>query len=141
MTMTALRRLEALPRAESLRLLSTVSLGRLVFTHLALPAIRPVNHAVAGEQVIIRAYLGTAISTAVRDRSGTVVAYEADLIDPDTHLGWSVIVVGRATRLTDPAEAAPYRKLLRPWVDGGADDLIAIQADMVDGFRLVETAA
>ena len=68
MTMTALRRLEALPRAESLRLLSTVSLGRLVFTHLALPAIRPVNHAVAGDQVIIRAYLGTAISAAVRRR-------------------------------------------------------------------------
>lgn len=141
MAMTALRRLEALPRAESLRLLSSVSLGRLVFTHLALPAIRPVNHAVAGEQVIIRAYLGTAISTAVRGQSGTVVAYEADLIDPDTHLGWSVIVVGRATRLTDQAEAARYRELLRPWVDGGADDLIAIQADMVDGFRLVETAA
>lgn len=145
MAMTALRRLEALPRAESLRLLSTVSLGRLVFTHLALPAIRPVNHAVAGEQVIIRAYLGTAISAAVGDRSGTVVAYEADLIDPDSHLGWSVIIVGRAARLTDQAEAARYREVLRPWVaDGvadGADDIIAIQADMVDGFRLVETAA
>jgi hypothetical protein len=141
MSMTALRRLEALPRAESLRLLSTVSLGRLVFTHLALPAIRPVNHAVAGDQVIIRAYLGTAISTAVRDRSGTVVAYEADLIDPDTHLGWSVIVVGRATRLTDPAETAQYRQLLQPWVVDGADDIVVIQADMVDGFRLVDTAA
>jgi hypothetical protein len=141
MEMTALRRLEALPRAESLRLLSSVSLGRLVFTHLALPAIRPVNHAVAGEQVIIRAYLGTAISAAVGDRTGTVVAYEADLIDPDTHLGWSVIIVGRATRLTDQAEAARYRELLRPWVANGADDIIAIQADMVDGFRLVETAA
>ena len=139
--MTAQRRLESLPRAESLRLLSTVSLGRLVFTHLALPAIRPVNHAVAGDQVIIRAYLGTAISAAIRDRSGTVVAYEADLIDPDTHLGWSVIIVGRATRLTDLAEAARYRELLRPWVVDGADDIIVIQADMVDGFRLVETAA
>jgi hypothetical protein len=141
MTMTAQRRLEALPRAESLRLLSTVSLGRLVFTHLALPAIRPVNHAVEGEQVIIRAYLGTAISAAVGQRSGTVVAYEADLIDPDTHLGWSVIIVGRASRLTDQNEAARYRALLHPWVVDGADDLIVIQADMVDGFRLVDTAA
>jgi nitroimidazol reductase NimA-like FMN-containing flavoprotein (pyridoxamine 5'-phosphate oxidase superfamily) len=141
MSMTAQRRLEALPRAESLRLLSTVSLGRLVFTHLALPAIRPVNHAVEGDQVIIRAYLGTAISAAVGQRSGTVVAYEADLIDPDTHLGWSVIIVGRASRLTDQDEAARYRELLRPWVVDGADDLIVIQADMVDGFRLVETAA
>lgn len=141
MTMAALRRLEALPRAESLRLLGTVSLGRLVFTHLALPAIRPVNHAVTGDRIIIRAYLGTAISTAVRDRSGTVVAYEADLIDPDTHLGWSVIIVGRATKITDPAEAAQYRELLQPWVADGRDDIIAIQADIVDGFRLVATAA
>lgn len=141
MTMTAQRRLEALPRAESLRLLSTVSLGRLVFTHLALPAIRPVNHAVHGDLVIIRAYLGTAISAAVGDRSGTVVAYEADLIDPDSHLGWSVIIVGRASRLKDPVEAARYRELLQPWVVDGMDDIIAIQADMVDGFRLVETAA
>jgi Pyridoxamine 5'-phosphate oxidase len=141
MTMTAVRRLEALPRAESLRLLGTVSLGRLVFTHLALPAIRPVNHAVAGEQVIIRAYLGTAISTAVRDGFGTVVAYEADLIDPDTHLGWSVIIVGRATRMTDPAEAARYRQMLQPWVVDGADEVIVIEADMVDGFRLVDTIA
>jgi hypothetical protein len=141
MAMTAQRRLESLPRAESLRLLSTVSLGRLVFTHLALPAIRPVKHAVAGDQVIIRAYLGATISAAVGDRSGTVVAYEADLIDPDTHLGWSVIIVGRATRLTDPAEADRYRELLQPWVVDGADDIIVIQADMVDGFRLVETAA
>jgi Pyridoxamine 5'-phosphate oxidase len=139
MTMTALRRLEALPRAESLRLLSTVSLGRLVFTHLALPAIRPVNHAVDGDQIIIRAYLGTAIGVAVGARSGTVVAYEADLIDPDTHLGWSVIIVGRATRLTDPAETARYRETLHPWVAGGTDDIIAIQADMVDGFRLVDS--
>jgi hypothetical protein len=141
MTMTALRRLEALPRAESLRLLSTVSLGRLVFTHLALPAIRPVSHAVVGEQVIIRAYLGNTISAAVGDRFGTVVAYEADVIDPGTHLGWSVIIVGRASRVTDPAEIARYRELLGPWVVDGVDDIIAIQADMVDGFRLVETAA
>lgn len=141
MTTTALRRLEALPRAEALRLLGMVSLGRLVFTHLALPAIRPVNHTVADGQIIIRAYLGTAVSTAVRDGSGTVVAYEADLIDPDTHLGWSVIIVGRATRLTDPAEAARYRAMLQPWVVDGADEVIAIQTDMVDGFRLVETTA
>jgi Pyridoxamine 5'-phosphate oxidase len=140
MTMTALRRLEALPRAESMRLLSSVSLGRLVFTHLALPAIRPVNHAVSGDQIIIRAYLGTAINAAVGDR-GTVVAYEADLIDPDTHLGWSVIIVGLATRLTDPAEADRYRALLQPWVVDGRDEIIAIQADMVDGFRLVATTA
>src|ERR1039457_2528661 len=104
MTKTGTRKLEALPRGESLRLLSTVSMGRLVFTHLALPAIRPVNHMVDGDQVVIRAYVGSAIDIAVGNNAGMVVAYEADLIDPDTHLGWSVIIVGRASRISEGAE-------------------------------------
>ena len=138
MAMPGTRRQEALPRQESLRLLSTVSMGRLVFSHLALPAIRPVNHFVDGDQVIIRAHQGTTIDVAVSDNTGMVVAYEADLIDPDTHLGWSVIIVGRAARLCEGAEADRFRRLLQPWVAGtGADDVIAIQADLVDGFRLV----
>jgi nitroimidazol reductase NimA-like FMN-containing flavoprotein (pyridoxamine 5'-phosphate oxidase superfamily) len=137
MTTAGTRRLEALTREESLRLLRSVSVGRLVFTHQALPAIRPVNHVVDGDQVVIRAYVSTAIATAVGSNAGMVVAYEADLIDPDTHLGWSVIIVGRACRLSDGPEADRYRQLLRPWVVGGTDDVIAIRADMVDGFRLV----
>jgi hypothetical protein len=137
MTMAGTRKLETLPREEALRLLCSVSVGRLVFTHLALPAIRPVNHVVEGNQVVIRAYLGTAIDTAVGDNAGMVVAYEADLIDPDSHLGWSVIIVGRASRLADGLEADRYRRLLQPWVENGSDDVIAIRADMVDGFRLV----
>ncbi|HUY48391.1 MAG TPA: pyridoxamine 5'-phosphate oxidase family protein [Streptosporangiaceae bacterium] len=141
MKMAEARRLEALPREESLRLLGSVSLGRLVFTHLALPAIRPVNHLVEGDQIIIRAYLGTAINTAVGNHSGIVVAYEADMIDPGSHLGWSVIIVGRASRLSDAAAIARYRQILQPWVTDGMDDVITIHADMVDGFRLVHGAA
>ena len=141
MIMTQPRRLHALSRAESLSLLGSVSLGRLVFTHLALPAIRPVNHIVHGDQVIIRTYLGTAIGAAVGGNPGTVVAYEADLINPDDHLGWSVIIIGRASRVTDPGAADRYRTQLHPWVAGGTDDVIAIQADMVDGFRLIRDAA
>ena len=137
MTVTGTRRLQALPREESLRLLRSVSVGRLVFTHLALPAIRPVNHVVEGNEVVIRAYMGIAIHSAVGDNAGMVVAYEADLIDPDTHLGWSVIIVGRASRLAEGLEADRYRRLLQPWVSNTSDDVISIRADMVDGFRLV----
>lgn len=132
---TDVRQLEALPRKESLRLLASTSLGRVVFTHFALPAIRPVNHIVEGDKIIIRTHLGTAIASAV-DGTGTVVAYEADVIGPDDHLGWSVVVVGRASRVTDPGEIARYTRVLRPWVSGDLDDVIVITADMVDGFRL-----
>ncbi|MFE3938030.1 pyridoxamine 5'-phosphate oxidase family protein, partial [Streptomyces goshikiensis] len=52
--MTAARHMRDLDRSEALRLLSTVSLGRIVFTRHALPAVRPVNHLVVGEDVIVR---------------------------------------------------------------------------------------
>jgi hypothetical protein len=131
------RRLEELSREESIRLLSSVSLGRIVFTARALPAIRPVNHLVDGDYIIIRTDGNSPIITELRSEPGSVVAYEADTIDPAEHLGWSVVVVGVAHRVIDPDEAARYRRALRSWVVGSKDQVIAIHTDMVTGFWLV----
>lgn len=38
----------------ALRLLGSVSLGRIVFTRHALPTVRPVNHALDGDDIVIR---------------------------------------------------------------------------------------
>jgi Pyridoxamine 5'-phosphate oxidase len=122
-------------------LLGSVSLGRIVFTARALPAIRPVTHLVDGDHVIIRTDRSAAITSELRAQAGTVVAYEADAIDTSDHLGWSVIVVGVAHRVIDPDEAAVYRRALRPWVSGAKDQVIAIHAGMVTGFRLVADGA
>lgn len=105
-----------LHRAEALRLLGSVSLGRIVFTQDALPAIRPVNHLLDRGEIIIRTQEGTAIATATRqaDMEGVVVAYEADTIDPVTHVGWSVVVTGYCRPVTDPRDLAYYRELLHP---------------------------
>lgn len=130
------RRLEELSRGQSLELLSSVPLGRLVFTHHALPAIRPVNHLVEGESVIVRATAGAAITSAAH-RNGVVVAYEADAIDAASQLGWSVIIVGTARLLTDEAAAERYRTRLHPWLSGPLDDVITITADVVTGYRMV----
>jgi hypothetical protein len=120
-----------------LDLLGSVSLGRIVFTSRALPAIRPVTHLVDGNSVVIRTDRNAAIIPELRADVGTVVAYEADAIDMIEHLGWSVIVVGVAHRVIDPDKAAVYRRALRPWVSGAKDQVIAIHADIVTGFRLV----
>lgn len=130
------RLLEQLTRTKALELLSSVPLGRLVFTHQAIPAIRPVNHLVEGESVIVRLSSGAAITSAA-GRSGMVVAYEADEIDAATQLGWSVIVVGTARLLSDEIAAARYRARLRPWISGTVDDVITITADVVSGYRMV----
>jgi hypothetical protein len=137
--MTPVRRLAQLARADCLQLVGSVPVGRIVFTSGALPAVRVVNHLMLGEQIIIRASLGVAISSEV-DGTGTVVAYEADLIDPAERLGWSVVVVGRANRVTDMELAARYRELLSPWVDGETDQVIAIAADLVTGYRMIPGA-
>jgi nitroimidazol reductase NimA-like FMN-containing flavoprotein (pyridoxamine 5'-phosphate oxidase superfamily) len=125
-----------LTAAESWRLLASVSLGRIVFTRHAMPAIRPVNHLVDHETVIIRSHLGASIvSRAAGD--GTVVCYEADDIDPVRHTGWSVIVTGLARLISDPAAISGYQQVLQPWADTQMDYVIAIEPKVVTGLRLV----
>jgi hypothetical protein len=133
---TTERELAELPKDEALRLLGSVPFGRVVFTERALPAVRPVNHLVDGNRIIIRTALGSALSTDV-DGTGTVVAYEADEIDPVTRRGWSVVVVGRAVPVTDGPLSARYRQELQPWAAGRRDEVIAISTDMITGYRLV----
>ncbi len=70
-----------------------------------------------------------------------MVAYEADAIDPLTHLGWSVIVTGYAQLVTEPAQVARYEDLLRPWVAQAMNGVLRIQPDLVTGFRLVAQPA
>jgi Pyridoxamine 5'-phosphate oxidase len=135
------RRLDELSPQECMSLLGSVSLGRIVFTARALPAIRPVCHLVDGDNVIIRTDRNAAITSELKADASAVVAYEADVIDMAEHLGWSVIVVGVARRVIDPDEAAIYRRGLRTWVSGAKDQVIAIHADMVTGFRLVADSA
>jgi hypothetical protein len=132
------RRLEQISLRESMRLLGTVSLGRVAFTARALPAIRPVNHLVDGDFIIIRTDGTAAITSTLKSEpDSVVVAYQADLIDYAEHLGWSVTIVGVARQVTDRDQAARYRRALRPWIAGEMDQVIAIHAELVTGFRLV----
>lgn len=133
------RRIGQLDRAEALRLLGSVSLGRIVFTHQALPAIRPVNHLMDGEDIIVQLHEGAALAAIVTptQAAGVVVAYEADVIDPDTHTGWSVVVTGYAHRVTDQSELARFAARLLPWVQHPAmNSALRIRPDLVTGLQL-----
>ncbi|MFE9609752.1 pyridoxamine 5'-phosphate oxidase family protein [Streptomyces sp. NPDC006012] len=127
-----------LDRAEALRLLGSVSLGRVVFTRHALPTVRPVNHVLDGCDIVIRTHKGAELTSYARraDGAGVVVAYEADAIDPDTHLGWSVVVTGYARLVTDPDELARYQRLPHPGVGYALDHAVRIHPGLVTGVRL-----
>ena len=135
------RRSIELDRDEALRLLGSVPLGRIVFTRHALPTIRPVNHVLDHGDIVIRTHEGAALTSHTRqaDGPGVVVAYEADAIDPDTHLGWSVVATGYAQLVTDPRELARYQELLRPWVEQTMDYAVRIRPDLITGIRLTAT--
>ena len=130
------RRLTELDRSQALRLLASVTLGRIVFTRRAMPAIRPVNHVLDNGHVIIRSHPGAAVVSEADTGRGVVVAYEADDIDPATHLGWSVVVTGTAHLVTDPGEKGRYQQMLTPWIDGEMDQVIRIRPAIVTGYRL-----
>ena len=130
------RQLTELDRGEALRLLGSVSLGRVVFTQRAMPAVRPVNHILDSTGIIIRSHSRAAIISEVDTARGAVVAYEADNINPNYLLGWSVVVTGIARLVRDPGELARYRQVLVPWVDRDMDQVIRIQPEVVTGFRL-----
>lgn len=134
------RRLVPLARDESLRLLETVPYGRVVFSRRALPAIMPVSHLVDRGAVVFRSQGVPSIMSVAPTRGDTVVAYEADVIDPSTLLGWNVVVTGVARLVAEPDELAVYRARLRPWVAGRVDQLIRIVPELVTGFRFVDNA-
>jgi hypothetical protein len=131
------REVVELDRDEAMRLLASVDYGRVVFTSEALPAIRPVNHLVDEGRVIVRTRVTRKLSTSARSStdSRVVVAYEADDLDPLRRAGWSVVVTGWATTVTDPEQVARYEQLLHPWVNT-ADTVIAIEPGTVTGIRI-----
>jgi nitroimidazol reductase NimA-like FMN-containing flavoprotein (pyridoxamine 5'-phosphate oxidase superfamily) len=131
------RWLRELPTGEAMRLLSSVPIGRIAFTSRALPAVRVVNHLVADGQVIIRSHDGSAIVSAANAARGTVVAFEADQIDPVSRTGWSVVVTGIAWLVADAERIARYEQVLRPWVTGDMNQMISIDPQLVTGLELV----
>ncbi|MFI5497756.1 pyridoxamine 5'-phosphate oxidase family protein [Nocardia asteroides] len=127
-----------LDRAEALRLVAGAPFGRVVFTRDALPAIRPVNHLVDGEAIIVRTRVTSRLTSAVHGNAPVVVAYAVDDIDPVRRTGWSVMVTGFARTVTDPERVARYERLLRPWVGRVMDTVLAIEPEIVAGIRLLE---
>ncbi|MFE9775311.1 pyridoxamine 5'-phosphate oxidase family protein [Streptomyces sp. NPDC005931] len=126
-----------LDRQESLRLLTTVPVGRVVHTRRALPAVLPVNFSLDTDGcVVVRTSAASELARAV---DGAVVAFEADQVDMRAYSGWSVVVTGRATVVSDPAE---HDRLTREgpasWVPSPADEVfLRIEPELVTGRRLV----
>ena len=67
------------------------------------PEIYPVNFVVDGRSVAFRTAPGHKLRGLERFPT---TCFEADVIDPELHAGWSVMVKGRAVDVTRPDEHA-----------------------------------
>jgi nitroimidazol reductase NimA-like FMN-containing flavoprotein (pyridoxamine 5'-phosphate oxidase superfamily) len=128
--------LEHLSRGECLRLLGQVTLGRIVYTRQALPAVELVNFALHDGDIVIRTDSSGKLAAATR---GAVVAFEADSVDAVTHAGWSVTVVGYSEAVVDDTETRRLEQVdLVPWAPGRRDHFIRIAPTIVTGRRLAD---
>lgn len=129
----------SLPAAEHLEshecwaLLRGVSLGRLAVWADGHPDIFPVNFKVDHGSLVFRTGPGTKLAAALGELP---VAMEADGVNPDTGVAWSVVVKGKAhaiERTEDVLDTVAL--LLFPWEAGDKDHFIRITPDSITGRR------
>jgi nitroimidazol reductase NimA-like FMN-containing flavoprotein (pyridoxamine 5'-phosphate oxidase superfamily) len=127
---------EVLGREDCLALMRSVTLGRVVFTDRALPAIEPVQFALDGDDVIIATTPGSKLASATR---GAIVAFETDAFGPGSRSGWSVTVIGQA-RVVRATEIERLSRLpLKQWAPGRHVHFIRICGEYVSGRRIYPT--
>lgn len=131
--------LVVLDRDECLGLLARATLGRVGVSFGALPTILPVNFRLVEDEIAFRTTIGTKLDAAT---CNAVVAFEVDEIDPIYHSGWSVVVLGVAREVTDPAELHRFERARIPrWAPVPSERVVAISTQMVSGRRIGRGAA
>jgi uncharacterized protein len=123
-----------LSQGECLRLMASVPVGRIIYTRQAMPAVELVNFALDRGDIIVRTDHGGTLAAATR---GTVVAFQADSLDPSGLAGWSVTVIGHSNEVTDAGEISRLEQIgLSSWAPGEHEHFIRISPGILTGRQL-----
>ena len=127
--------LELLTEQQCAELLQPGGVGRVGVTIAGLPVIMSVNYANLDGVVLFRTGEGTKLDVATQR---AVVAFEVDAYDPDSRSGWSVLVIGRSSIITDPVELARLDAYdITPWACGKRSNYVRLQPELVTGRCIV----
>jgi len=126
--------LQTLTAAECYDLLSPGGVGRVAFTTADGPVVVPVNYAMASQTVIFR----TAPDTLLAGYLDGPAGFEVDHLDEALSQGWSVLVTGRAVRVTSEADVRYLEQhtSVRPWAGGARDVYVRIIPRKITGRRI-----
>lgn len=124
---------EHLNSQECWSLLRQVSVGRLAVWLEDGPTIFPVNYTTDHGTVVFRTGTGTKLAAALGDYP---VAMEADGVNPDTGIAWSVVIRGNAELLTKTDDVLKTFSLpLFPWQAGKKDHFVRVVPGEISGRR------
>jgi nitroimidazol reductase NimA-like FMN-containing flavoprotein (pyridoxamine 5'-phosphate oxidase superfamily) len=108
--------------------------GRVAFIVDGRPMIMPVNYLADSDALVFCTGEGTKLATL---RGGASVAFEVDDSHPLDHSGWSVIIEGTASEITDPEELKWLRRgPLKSWAVRPSAHWIRITYREVSGRRI-----
>lgn len=127
-------RTTVLDQRECWQLLSTVQVGRLGYSELVMPVIRPVPFALHRSDIVVA--LGESAIRPDAWHKSTIVAFEAGVWQAATLSGWSVHIVGHAAPVKFPNEEAELEDLgLIAWIDGEPARYLRISTELMSGRR------
>jgi nitroimidazol reductase NimA-like FMN-containing flavoprotein (pyridoxamine 5'-phosphate oxidase superfamily) len=125
-----------LSTTESFELLRLKRVGRFVFQDADGPAAVPVNYGVAGDEIVFRVEQRSHLREVLRGP----VAFEVDDTEPESGVGWSVLVRGSGHEVAMDRVPALLRLMHEafphPWAEGVHNVWVAIAARKVTGRRL-----
>lgn len=126
--------LHVLSPDECWTLLSATSVARLAFVVDGWPVVLPVNYLIDGKEFLIRTAPGAKLASA---RSTVQVSLQADATESIYRSGWSVLVFGSASEITDANELQRVNALpLRSWAGGDKLYWIKIRPVQITGRRV-----
>jgi nitroimidazol reductase NimA-like FMN-containing flavoprotein (pyridoxamine 5'-phosphate oxidase superfamily) len=130
------RHLTDLTEAECWTQLESRDLARIAWTAGGGgPQILPVNYVTHDNSLWLRT---TAHSSMAEQIDESRVALEVDDLDPATHVGWSVVLHGRAEAFYREDEVPAEVTALRSWAGGQRPLWIQVRAELITGKRLAE---
>jgi len=134
-TVSAAGRIQGMSQSDALDRLQRHSfVGRVAFIVDGRPMVQPVNYLADSDALVFCTGEGSKLS-ALRD--GARVAFEVDDSRSLDHAGWSVIVEGPATEITDPQELQRLRRgSLKSWAVQPSEHWIKVTYETVSGRHI-----
>jgi transcriptional regulator with XRE-family HTH domain len=125
-------RIDRLTEAECRSLIAPGGVGRVVFSTDHGPEALPVNYSFVRGALVFR----TAPNTPLADVVGTDVGFEIDRLDEALCEGWSVLISGPASRITEPALVWQIADAVKSWAGVDRDIFVRVELRRISGRRI-----